>query len=111
MIQPTVGRTVHYRLTAEDAEAINRRHEHGAAHLDEHRANATGAQVHVGNHAAAGFVYPAIIVRTFDNSLAVNLQVFLDGNDAYWATSRGYSTETDGCWFWPPRLDTTLEGR
>lgn len=111
MTPPTIGRVVHYRLSEQDAEAINRRREHAQRHIDEHRTNATGAQVHVGNHAAAGFVYPALIVRTADNTLTVNLQVFMDGNDAYWATSINYSVETDGCWFWPPRVDMTREGR
>lgn len=49
----------------------------------------TGHQRHVGNHAAEGDQYPAVIVRVFDpSSTTVNLQVHLDGNDTYWATSR-----------------------
>ncbi len=93
---PTIGRIVHYRLSDQDVELIA-----------EHRRE-TGEQ---GNTAVPGFVYPAIVVRTFDDTLGANLQVFLDGPDTLWVTSRGYSVETDGCWFWPPRLDMTMEGR
>ncbi|GAA4560510.1 hypothetical protein [Planotetraspora kaengkrachanensis] len=32
-----------------------------------------------------------------------NLQVLLDGNDAYWATSRTEGDEP-GRWSWPPRV-------
>ncbi|HEY9473021.1 MAG TPA: hypothetical protein VIS06_04110 [Mycobacteriales bacterium] len=89
---PTIGRIVHYRLSAQDAAIIR------------DRRAATGAH---GNPALEGDVYPAEIVRVFgpaDNpDRAVNLQVGLDGEDTYWATSR---TEGDGpgTWFWPPRV-------
>lgn len=111
MIPPTIGRIVHYRLSEQDADEINRRRSHAALHMDEHRTAATGAQVHVGNTLQAGEVLPAMVVRVFDGTIGANLQVFLDGNDAYWATSRGYSVQTEGCWFWPPRVDMTREGR
>lgn len=94
---PTIGRIVHYRLSEQDAEHITISAEaHGG---------------HRGNEVRAGEVYPAIIVRTADDDLRVNLQVFLDGPDTRWVTSRGYSVETGGCWFWPPRIDMTREGR
>lgn len=93
---PTIGRVVHYRLSEQDIELIA-----------EHRRE-TGEQ---GNTARPGDLYPSIVVRTFGDSLAVNLQVFLDGPDTLWVTSRGYSVQTQGCWFWPPRIDMTGEGR
>ena len=86
---PTIGRIVHYRLSAQDAAIIR------------DRRAATGAH---GNPALDGDVYPAEVVRTFEfDSQAANLQVKLDGEDTYWATSR---TEGDGpgTWFWPPRV-------
>ncbi|MGP3965694.1 hypothetical protein ACTWPT_58105 [Nonomuraea sp. 3N208] len=33
----------------------------------------------------------------------INLQVFLDGNDTYWVTSRSEGDQSD-TWTWPPRV-------
>lgn len=99
MSQPTLGRIVHYKLAAHDAVQINRRR------LDAQREKTAleqkGYQVHVGNETAPGDVFPAIIVRVWPTS--VQLQVFLDGNDTFWATS---VSEGDGerQWSWPPRV-------
>lgn len=101
MPQPTIGRTVHYQLSAHDAEAINRRRKdfHESRSADAH----TGYVGHVGNHAAEGDVYPAVVVRVWDEStVTVNLQVILDGTDTYWATSRAEGDDP-GTWSWPPR--------
>jgi len=98
---PTVGRIVHYRLNANDAQSIN--------------AKRNDCQ---GNPAAEGEVYPALIVRNWKptnelpaENAAVQLQVFVDGNFTYWATSRGQAADpTDsnlpaaGSWIEPPRL-------
>lgn len=100
-MKPTIGRIVHYKLSAYDAEAINRRRADFTAAAP---AN-TGFQGHVGNHAEAGQVYPAQIVRVFDpdgESGTCNLQVSLDGNDTFWATSRK-TGDVEGTWAWPPR--------
>ena len=106
-MKPTIGRIVHYALTEQDAASINVRRADfrafEAGHKHPHEAGQPGASghiAHVGNHAEAGQVYPAMVVRCFDPS--VNLQVMLDGNDTYWATSR---TEGDGpgYWAWPQR--------
>lgn len=97
MSKPTIGRIVHYTLTEADAEAINRRRPDGSRGTD-----GQGAVVHVGNHASAGQVYPAMVVRVFDAPYA-NLQVHLDGNDTYWACSRSEG-EGPGFWCWPPRV-------
>lgn len=98
---PTIGRIVHYRLARHDADRIEQRR----VETDEHRRGF--------NAAHTGDVYPAIVVRVNQGvgDLSVNLQVMLDGSDTLWVTSRNYSVETDGCWFWPPRVDMTREGR
>ncbi|WP_214103229.1 hypothetical protein [Acrocarpospora catenulata] len=88
-MQPTIGRIVHYTLNAGDAQIIESRR----AQSDR-----------VGNHVEAGQVYPALVVRVFDPSApTVNLQVYLDGDDSYWATSRTEG-DTPGSWSWPPRV-------
>jgi len=87
---PSVGRIVHYRLSQADADAIAFE-----------RTKLMGAPR---NPATTGDVYPAVVVRV-NGGLSVNLQVKLDGPDTHWATSRNYSAETQGCWFWPPRVD------
>ena len=94
---PTLGRIVHYRLCASDAERINRRrkdaYESDAAHSQ------TGYVAHVGNQAVEGQEVPAVIVRVWEGGL-VNLQALLDGNDTCWVTSRKEGHDV-GQWSWP----------
>jgi hypothetical protein len=111
----TIGRTVHYTLNEQDAAEINRRRTSGALIAARMKASVpavqggggdiygwpAGAQAHIGNDAQAGQVYPAVSVRVWSPGMA-NLQVMLDGNDVYWATSRHEGTEP-GTWAWPPR--------
>lgn len=106
-MSPTIGRIVHYTLSATDAEQINRRRTNGtdiAARIEQDRWP-IGAQAHIGNTANAGDVCPATITRVWggqDN--LVNLQVVLDGTDSFWATSRPESAgPCPGTWTWPPR--------
>jgi hypothetical protein len=88
MPQPTIGRIVHYTLSDYDAKEISsRRNEKGTPD---------------GNFVERGQTYPAMIVRTFGGD-HVNLQVFLDGTDTYWATSRSEGAGV-GHWTWPPRV-------
>jgi hypothetical protein len=105
--QPTIGRLVHYRLSSADADSINvRRSDYrafAASHAHPHepgQPGATGHVAHIGNSVAEGEVYPAMVVRTFDGYDGVNLQVHLDGNDLFWATSRKEGDEP-GQWRWP----------
>ncbi|MDP9185616.1 MAG: hypothetical protein M3O29_08120 [Actinomycetota bacterium] len=105
---PSIGRIVHYKISEQDAVQINKRR------ADAKNLNAAGVtlasqglgpQIHIGNGVQAGDVYPAMIVRTWGGTRgsSVQLQVFLDGNDTFWATS---VSEGDGerNWQWPPRV-------
>lgn len=79
---PTIGRIVHYTLTEMDAAQINRRRAH-------HAVDGQRSQIHVGNVAREGDVFPMMITRVWGETpeSAVNGQVFLDGNDTLWITS------------------------
>ncbi|MDX3831403.1 hypothetical protein [Streptomyces europaeiscabiei] len=84
---PAIGDRVLYRLTGGDVAHINPWradfHRNGAA---ESRLGFVG---HIGNAVQEGDVFPAIVVRVFDEGTATcNLKVLLDGSDTYWATSR-----------------------
>jgi hypothetical protein len=82
---PTPGSIVLYTLSEQDAEQINRRRRDAAASLASEQ-NPVGAQLHAGNTAAAGDVYPMVIVRVWMDTPggAVNGQVLLD---TLWVTS------------------------
>jgi hypothetical protein len=102
-ITPTLGRIVLYRMSDFDANAINQRRKDARDKSEWHRTERTGAQVHVGNEVRAGNLYAAMVVGVWGDtpSAAVNLQVFLDGSDTYWATSRVVG-EQDGNYQWMP---------
>jgi len=85
MRRPQLGAIVYYKLSKDDVARINTL-----------RASRSHQSIE-GNQVSAGDVFPAMIVRTFDsgdtgtvddNTGTVNLQVNLDGDDTYWATSR-----------------------
>ncbi len=85
---PTVGRIVHYRLSAGDVTAIDNQ----IPRRDR-------------NPVREGQTYPAQIVSVH-GSACVNLVVQLDGPYQYWATSRGTSPTGElqpGSWCWPAR--------
>lgn len=104
---PTIGRIVRYTLSEDDAKRINKRRDDAIASAHEHKMNpeATGKQVHVGNKAHEGDVYPMIIVRAWGDTpeSAVNGQVLLDGSDSFWVTS---VTAGEGArrFAWPSRI-------
>lgn len=105
---PSIGRIVHYKISEQDAAQINKRRK------DAHNLNGAGVtlasqglgpQIHIGNDVTAGDIYPALVVRRWSDvpTSVIQLQVFLDGNDTFWATS---VPEGDGerQWSWPPRV-------
>lgn len=103
-MQPTVSRIVHYVLTQQDADSINKRRKDAV--LARSASIEDGTQIHVGNSVSEGDVLPMIVVKVWSNG-SVNGQVFLDGNDTYWATSipeNPSSIPGAGCWMWPPRV-------
>ena len=105
---PSIGRIVHYRLSAQDVEQITRRRTSGGSIAERLRAVPpawpAGAQAHIGNDVHEGDTFPMLIVRVWGPSAesAVNGQVFLDGNDVFWATSRTVG-EQPGQFSWPIR--------
>lgn len=90
-----VGDRVLYRLNDQDAISINVRRRDAKAYRQSNPRmhpggeGATGFIAHVGNDAREGQVFPAVVVADWSGGSYVNLQVTLDGNDTYWATSRG----------------------
>lgn len=121
---PYVGGIVLYRLTADDAAQVNRRRTTGASIGERMKAFVTtalvnapaganpepvqvhawpaGAQAHIGNEVREGDVFPMMIVKVWGetSTSAVNGQVFLDGNDVFWATSRA-AGDGPGTFSWP----------
>lgn len=84
-----------YKLTAQDAEQVNRRRGDFAAFSQKHHSPAaepgsfpgrSGHIGHYGNPAQAGDVLPAVITHDYGGS--ANLHILLDGNDTLWVTSR-----------------------
>lgn len=104
--KPTIGRIVHYVLTAEQAEQINQRR----CAMTHDPSWPSGAQAHVGNHASAGDELPLVITCVWPDEGGegvdgVNGQVLLDGNDQLWITSALPSSgPVPGCWHWPERV-------
>lgn len=105
---PSIGGIVHYCLTADDAVWINRLRMPGLA-LKKWIAGRgewpKDAPAHVGNTVTEGDIFPAMIVKAWgsDETSAVQLQVFLDGNDTFWATSIVLG-EGPRKYRWPPRV-------
>lgn len=109
-MKPAIGSRVLYKLHADDAEQINRRRtdfavfnrvHHPADHEPGSFPGRSGHIGHYGNEVTEGGVYPADVVRIFSpGATTVNLQVHLDGNDVYWATSRPRGDQP-GQWTWP----------
>jgi hypothetical protein len=89
------GRIVHYVITQEEAKIINQR-----------RNNLSMSDAPTGNTVQAGDHLPMIMTAVFPNEYGpdkpgINGQVFLDGNDSLWVTSRKYSeSDAVGTWHW-----------
>ena len=102
---PSIGRIVSYTLGAQNAVEINRRRADSRA--SNIAGDKSGAQVHVGNDAASGQVYPMMITRVWDSAptdeSVVQGQVFLDGNDVLWVTSAKQGDD-DYHWHETPRV-------
>lgn len=108
-MKPVIGSRVVYQLSRYDADEINRRREDFAAFNHANRSSVTepgfpgrsGHIGHFGNPASEGDLCAADVVAIFSpGSTTVNLQVHLDGNDHFWATSRPRGSGT-GQWVWP----------
>lgn len=87
-VTPTVGAIAVYQLNEQDVAAINRRRQDAAA--SGVAREQSGVQVHFGNAASVGQRLPLLIVRVWGDNpeSSVNGQVFLDGNDTLWVSSR-----------------------
>jgi hypothetical protein len=88
-MKPTIGRIVHYVVTAADAQSWNEQQ------ADKGTQNPLGE----GDHLAA------LVVKDWSD-VTVNLQVFSDGAHSYWKTSITNLGDTQpGTWHWPERED------
>lgn len=103
-MKPTIGRIVIYTLSDEDCKQINRRRTTGKNIADRIALNNwhEGSQAHIGNETKTGQSLPMMIVSVHSDT-CVNGQVFLDGNDCFWATSRNIkdAKNINGFWSWP----------
>ncbi len=102
MSRVSLGRILHYRLTALDADMVNRRRVDARAHMEANKGINTGYQYHVGNHARESDICPLMVVTASDTQ-QVNGQVTLDGNDTLWVTGKAQGHK-NGQWTWPPRV-------
>ncbi len=107
--KPSIGRIVIYKVTAEQADQINRRRTSSQSIAERIKTSnpdntkwPLGAQAHIGNSVSDGDSFPMIIVRVWSGDL-VNGQAFLDGNDTLWTLSVKCGDE-DGQWNWPPKV-------
>lgn len=89
---PSIGRIVHYRLRADQAEQLNARRDDGRAIRLQH----PGFRPFEGN-----FLSEGQLVAVWGPS-CVNGQVLLDGSDSLWVTS-ALAGDGPGTWSWPPR--------
>lgn len=104
-MKPTIGRIVHYRVSHNDAQAINARRKDAREKMAWHHAIRSGAQVHVGNEVGEGDVYPLMITRVWGDDVhsLFNGQLMLDGTDIFWVTSTKMGDGLRQC-FWPPKV-------
>ncbi len=116
-MEPTIGRTVLYRLKPEDLERFDAHLERfgGGAHtLVRETPDATSKIDRLewcGNVLHPGDAFPLIIVRPWhtpgqyvQGSSCLNGRVLLDGPFDFWALSVAEGT-VPGTWAWPPRVE------
>lgn len=99
---PTIGRIVFYRMAPWVAAEINARRKRQFSKSHDPAAPAGYERLSRGNGVGPGQLYPAMIVAVWGDTpdSAVNLQVFLDGNDTEWVTSVCVGTR-DHSYEWP----------
>lgn len=105
--KPVVGNIVVYRLTAEQAVAINRSRTTSSS-IHERISSGhwpRGAQAHMGSTVSAGEEVPLLVARVWPDEYGpgvpgLNGQAFLDGTDTLWVTS-AREGEGPGTWSWP----------
>lgn len=100
MVTPVPGLQVLYQLSEDDANAINKRRFDAERNLPRIHADQVGYIAHTGSFVKAGDVFPGVVVRVFSTVPEANLQVWLDGNDAFWALSKRWGFEP-GHWTVP----------
>jgi hypothetical protein len=98
------GRIVYFKFDAQSATEVMRRRTNAGSIKNrlEQGTWPAGAQAHIGNEVKAGDVAPAMVTGVWGTGGCVNLKVFLDGCDEYWATSVNHdqSGATDRSWAW-----------
>lgn len=89
---PVIGMIVRYKLDGSQANQINKRRGDFIAAAPQ----SSGLAAHVGNAVQEEDIFPAMIVRVWGTEIhsSVNLQVFLDGNDTFWATSVNHARQS-----------------
>lgn len=119
-MQPSVGRIVIYRLTADDAQQINRRRTTGQAIAGRIQQETwpLGAQAHIGSEVTEGQEFPMLVVLVkadpdkddpsgwqtdANRAVTVNGQVALDGTDVLWRIMLREGP-ANGQWHWPVKV-------
>ena len=99
-VKPTIGRVIYYKLSAQDAESINKRRADAGRNRDKMKVDSNGYQAHVGNSVSAGQIVSGSVVAVWESQM-INAKLDLDGNDSYWVTSVSQGEE-EGNWDWMP---------
>lgn len=82
-----IGQMVYYRVSREDADAVNRRRAHAYANLSEHQRLSNGTQIHFGTEIEEGQLLPAIVIRAYN----AEEKGFARGHDYVSGTDRKFS--------------------
>src|SRR6266478_1121809 len=87
------GRIVYFVFDENHAQQVKARRD---LHSTTNRSAAS-----MGNGVKAGDIYPAMVVRVWDESGCSNLQIVLDGDDNHWAISVNFNPEkSQFSWHW-----------